>query len=102
MIRRPPRSTLFPYTTLFRSRLDRAVGGDDEDEGLGALVLYLLDQVQPADPSTQLNSSDRMPASARPEKDQALGHVPGLADPIRLPDDGLRRHRSPAPLPAGP
>src|SRR3712207_8234780 len=29
MIRRPPRSTLFPYTTLFRSRVDggqRAVG----------------------------------------------------------------------------
>src|SRR2546425_3084374 len=24
MIRRPPRSTLFPYTTLFRSRADRA------------------------------------------------------------------------------
>src|SRR5256885_9876334 len=24
MIRRPPRSTLFPYTTLFRSRLDRS------------------------------------------------------------------------------
>src|SRR3712207_8566008 len=29
MIRRPPRSTLFPYTTLFRSRHDRraAAGG---------------------------------------------------------------------------
>src|SRR3712207_7001373 len=27
MIRRPPRSTLFPYTTLFRS------GGDGHDEG---------------------------------------------------------------------
>src|SRR3712207_7868443 len=26
MIRRPPRSTLFPYTTLFRSRRDHAVG----------------------------------------------------------------------------
>src|SRR2546427_13132383 len=25
MIRRPPRSTLFPYTTLFRSFLDQAV-----------------------------------------------------------------------------
>src|SRR5947207_6198927 len=25
MIRRPPRSTLFPYTTLFRSQLDFAV-----------------------------------------------------------------------------
>src|SRR5258708_27149040 len=28
MIRRPPRSTLFPYTTLFRS-LPRAPGGPD-------------------------------------------------------------------------
>src|SRR2546422_1427550 len=27
MIRRPPRSTLFPYTTLFRSARDRARGG---------------------------------------------------------------------------
>src|ERR1022692_666096 len=26
MIRRPPRSTLFPYTTLFRSGLSRKVG----------------------------------------------------------------------------
>src|SRR5260221_10364997 len=26
MIRRPPRSTLFPYTTLFRSPLSRTVG----------------------------------------------------------------------------
>src|SRR5256884_9685588 len=25
MIRRPPRSTLFPYTTLFRSEIDRAL-----------------------------------------------------------------------------
>src|SRR3712207_8685522 len=32
MIRRPPRSTLFPYTTLFRSRLLalRAVGDPDD------------------------------------------------------------------------
>src|SRR5438874_5156292 len=28
MIRRPPRSTLFPYTTLFRSRRGRAGQGD--------------------------------------------------------------------------
>src|SRR3712207_8147874 len=27
MIRRPPRSTLFPYTTLFRSARARAAGG---------------------------------------------------------------------------
>src|SRR3712207_7423342 len=43
MIRRPPRSTLFPYTTLFRSVRKRrpqepsgGVGyGDDGDEGCG-------------------------------------------------------------------
>src|SRR3712207_6870099 len=29
MIRRPPRSTLFPYTTLFRSQ----VGGDPVEDG---------------------------------------------------------------------
>src|SRR2546429_9532109 len=28
MIRRPPRSTLFPYTTLFRSRGCASLGGD--------------------------------------------------------------------------
>src|SRR2546426_8191641 len=28
MIRRPPRSTLFPYTTLFRSLRSRAPSGD--------------------------------------------------------------------------
>src|SRR2546425_3396655 len=32
MIRRPPRSTLFPYTTLFRSRAD---GREDGRAGLG-------------------------------------------------------------------
>src|SRR5437773_8683133 len=26
MLRRPPRSTLFPYTTLFRSRVRKALG----------------------------------------------------------------------------
>src|SRR2546422_11616522 len=32
MIRRPPRSTLFPYTTLFRSRVETAVPGCDHGE----------------------------------------------------------------------
>src|SRR2546422_3312555 len=34
MIRRPPRSTLFPYTTIFRSRL--LVEVDDVEDRLGA------------------------------------------------------------------
>src|SRR2546430_12649975 len=40
MIRRPPRSTLFPYTTLFRSRLLR-VPVTDLEVG-GALVLSIF------------------------------------------------------------
>src|SRR3712207_7498847 len=36
MIRRPPRSTLFPYTTLFRSR--RAPRGADDQEQLTGRV----------------------------------------------------------------
>src|SRR3989454_3408700 len=32
MIRRPPRSTLFPYTTLFRSRIDPLIGRERELE----------------------------------------------------------------------
>src|SRR3712207_7461167 len=43
MIRRPPRSTLFPYTTLFRSADDVRVGHDravglDEEPGARALA----------------------------------------------------------------
>src|SRR3712207_8753067 len=33
MIRRPPRSTLFPYTTLFRSGLDRERSDDELPRG---------------------------------------------------------------------
>src|SRR2546422_4465858 len=33
MIRRPPRSTLFPYTTLFRSRDDENRGVDEQGAG---------------------------------------------------------------------
>src|SRR2546429_4917024 len=44
MIRRPPRSTLFPYTTLFRSHDDQVVvGGEavlDQD-----LVVLAVDQL---------------------------------------------------------
>src|SRR5258707_1962495 len=35
MIRRPPRSTLFPYTTLFRSGLELPVGHAPHEEARG-------------------------------------------------------------------
>src|SRR3989441_1683390 len=34
MIRRPPRSTLFPYTTLFRSLGQDALAAEEPDAGL--------------------------------------------------------------------
>src|SRR5208283_504441 len=39
MIRRPPRSTLFPYTTLFRSRDDAGDGHEASAHQLGRAVL---------------------------------------------------------------
>src|SRR2546427_1943196 len=43
MIRRPPRSTLFPYTTLFRSLLAAIVGGELAQRArLPRLTGYLL------------------------------------------------------------
>src|SRR5438874_7522794 len=61
MIRRPPRSTLFPYTTLFRSRLDgapaaRAILFSERQQVFGAAVLR-DDVVRGDRKSTRLNSS---------------------------------------------
>src|SRR3989442_5761484 len=39
MIRRPPRSTLFPYTTLFRSHHNRTEAGIGNHFGLGVVCL---------------------------------------------------------------
>src|SRR2546426_4966373 len=48
MIRRPPRSTLFPYTTLFRSRRDRGRGPPMYRHGRPPLALRALDLVRAA------------------------------------------------------
>src|SRR3712207_7007909 len=70
MIRRPPRSTLFPYTTLFRSPLCRGSGrgaSDPDGERLSSLVDPHHPEVRPLElalpawfedrKSTRLNSS---------------------------------------------
>src|SRR5687768_18302628 len=51
MIRRPPRSTLFPYTTLFRSLADRRPGHVDPDQR----------QVLAEDPGAQRPAQLRLP-----------------------------------------
>src|SRR3712207_9381393 len=47
MIRRPPRSTLFPYTTLFRSvEVDQAGDGDQVGDALDALAQDVVGQAE--------------------------------------------------------
>src|SRR2546421_9182218 len=64
MIRRPPRSTLFPYTTLFRSRGDAGVRTHRHDPLGGVRRLCRARAGRPHQPratedrkSTRLNSS---------------------------------------------
>src|SRR3989449_5119549 len=66
MIRRPPRSTLFPYTTLFRSvreyvTIHRATRADGwTDVGAGCLVMamsHIAHDCKVDRKSTRLNSS---------------------------------------------
>src|SRR5256885_3175965 len=65
MIRRPPRSTLFPYTTLFRSRDDAAGEAFDKVAKLlglgfpgGPIIQKTAERGDPRDrKSTRLNSS---------------------------------------------
>src|SRR2546422_4779062 len=52
MIRRPPRSTLFPYTTLFRSGISFALSVCHEELRSWRLLAGALDRK-----STRLNSS---------------------------------------------
>src|SRR5256885_10957279 len=65
MIRRPPRSTLFPYTTLFRSALDLPGFGHSpmpreeiSINGYARILDALLGEISSRDrKSTRLNSS---------------------------------------------
>src|SRR5260370_23781425 len=80
MIRRPPRSTLFPYTTLFRSPLSGATvweplclgrqksrGKDDVQRSLEVLCNCTNSRFEPPDPK-QLEGPDVQAASLRMDR----------------------------------
>src|SRR2546427_2908681 len=67
MIRRPPRSTLFPYTTLFRSRLADAPGPEQAERP--ALELDAEQQLRvPARPLAALHELDALQDAPRSEE----------------------------------
>src|SRR2546422_7062008 len=71
MIRRPPRSTLFPYTTLFRSRLRRhTLDGEDLGESLGTRHAHLvvLGVIQDEGPALDAGHEQRRGRDAGPQR----------------------------------
>src|SRR5258708_10461136 len=63
MIRRPPRSTLFPYTTLFRSQDDRhrlAGGGFIDVDRLEAAAVIVGVEQRSEEHTSELQSPDHI------------------------------------------
>src|SRR3712207_9157965 len=57
MIRRPPRSTLFPYTTLFRSRNGR--GKSSILEAIGLVLFHIKDRTGKATGKTFIRYGEK-------------------------------------------
>src|SRR2546422_4200292 len=79
MIRRPPRSTLFPYTTLFRS-LTFAVGALPGLLASIALVSYVLLYTRSEEHTSELQSRlhlvCRLPLEKKPRLSRARAETP--------------------------
>src|SRR5256885_12638807 len=79
MIRRPPRSTLFPYTTLFRSDFDGGVIDEDTDSEREAAQGHDIDglaegaETEDADENGQRNR-DGNDQSAFPVSEEQQNH----------------------------
>src|SRR3712207_7334101 len=76
MIRRPPRSTLFPYTTLFRSA--RVVAQTGEAALVGVVGVPVHERDDQRDHERQLGDDDR--EDQRGEQRRPAGPVGGPAE----------------------
>src|SRR5258708_13496584 len=73
MIRRPPRSTLFPYTTLFRSRQAARHRGESIVEGLPRSTLHdFSDKLTFVPAGRRFRESQEPRASTRDRKSTRL------------------------------
>src|SRR5258708_24121112 len=61
MIRRPPRSTLFPYTTLFRSIVPLSYSGDEGTHNATSVAVRLLKgEIRSEEHTSELQSPDHL------------------------------------------
>src|SRR3712207_7735711 len=71
MIRRPPRSTLFPYTTLFRSVSGTEVQDEDPEDDHGPQVHGVqLGHLEPLGPRQEVVAHVGLPAREGVEEDR--------------------------------
>src|SRR2546422_11691086 len=95
MIRRPPRSTLFPYTTLFRSGHAPGVGAEQPVERRG-LVLEEARVAGHASIESGLGGERREQVVGAPdERDADAEAVAGSAGHRLEASGGVLRHQSP-------
>src|SRR2546430_13733149 len=99
MIRRPPRSTLFPYTTLFRSLgrdiLSRLLYGGRISLGVGltAVTLSALLGVRSEEHTSELQSQSNLVCRLLLEKKKNSHALPAMyihrdqVNSVLLPDD---------------
>src|SRR2546422_5452037 len=86
MIRRPPRSTLFPYTTLFRSRGVEQIGAiDPHDAGfdLGRHVERQVDVLRPRSEEHTSELQSRLHLVCRLLLEKKKTDVPDTTPPPR-------------------
>src|SRR5256885_6983832 len=74
MIRRPPRSTLFPYTTLFRSEVALNASGNPNIPSLGQAIAQLFTREEAA----------RYEKHVRPIIERSEEHTSELQSPCNL------------------
>src|SRR2546430_8916946 len=101
MIRRPPRSTLFPYTTLFRSLAEVARGGEtarDHHQHARRQLVELLEDVRADERSeehtSELQSQSNLVCRLLLEKKTYLrgdDHEQRHVDTRLFEDDGVDR-----------